>query len=162
MKEGNLKDRKHQKQDVLKIGCTQIGCTKNRRIYYVWCVLLLHSNRVSTSACDTCPELYSSQLTYSGVTLSPPGQVKNTRTACDIRTTQKNLFGRRLNADSPCSSPGINTRGCKQSSTEPELSTSFLPPKNIIGSTKNRKAQRKERILRRNHSQEVTNLNQED
>ena len=32
-----------------------------------------HSNRVSTSACDTRPELYSSQLTYSGVTLSPPG-----------------------------------------------------------------------------------------
>ena len=31
-----------------------------------------HSNRVSTSACDTRPELYSSQLTYSGVTLSPP------------------------------------------------------------------------------------------
>ena len=31
----------------------------------------------------------------------------------------------------------------------------------IIGSTKNRKAQRQEPILRRNHSQEVTNLNQE-
>ena len=34
-------------------------------------------------------------------------------------------------------------------------------PKNIIGSTKYRKAQRQEPILRRNHSQEVTNLNQE-
>ena len=30
-----------------------------------------HSNRMSTSACDTRPELYCSQLTYSGVTLSP-------------------------------------------------------------------------------------------
>ena len=32
-----------------------------------------HSNRMSTSACDTRPELYCSQLTYSGVILSPPG-----------------------------------------------------------------------------------------
>ena len=53
--------------------------------------------------------------------------------------TLKNLFGRRLNADFPCSSPDINTRGCKQRSTEPELSgwetllRSFLPyPDNLV------------------------------
>ena len=49
--------------------------------------------RNARAACNTRPELYSSQLTSMGVTLSPPGYIKNTRTACDIQTTHKNIIG---------------------------------------------------------------------
>ena len=140
MKEGNLKDRKHQKQDVLKIGCTQIGCTKNRRIYYVWCVLLLQQEDVlyTLEPCvHECVRHLSRTVfipTYiQWCDIIPPwlGKEHSNRVRHSNHSQARRALG--------CRRPHSNRAS-----------------KNIIGSTKYRKAQRQERIHRRNHSQEVT------